>query len=86
MSYEEYVARAVIILDRWEQKGWIKMNMLSDKYYFAYYRRLGIVYCMRWHEDIPLIDNPIEGTKVEITEQEFDAPLSLLEARYPFKE
>lgn len=58
----------------------------KEEYYFAYYRRNGIVYCMKWHIDMPLLDDPIDGTKVSITEQEFYGSLDNLKEKYPFKE
>lgn len=59
---------------------------MAEVYYFGYYRRQGVVYCVRWMEDYPETEGLIEKSKVRITEAEFEGPLNDLEVKYPCKE
>jgi len=60
------------------------------KYYFAYHYTNGIPFAMMWAEDDGLCvggrPDYIEGTKVEITSEEFSGGTSDLEKEHPFQE
>jgi hypothetical protein len=60
------------------------------KYYFAYQSVYGLVFPFMWAEDNGVCvggrPNPIEGTVVEISPEEFDrGELSPLEKEFPYK-
>ena len=55
-----------------------------NKYYFGYFQGLREVGCMKWLGDMPVHTKPIAGTKVELTQEEIELPLYVLEVRYPY--
>lgn len=68
------------------------MNFLPErklKWFFAYHYVNGIPFAFMWAEDNGLvvggIPNPIPGTIVEITEEEFSNGISDLEREHPLQ-
>lgn len=57
----------------------------GQKYYFSWFTYNGKVFCQRWNSEVPNHNDPIEGTQVQLSMEEFYLPLSDLERKYPYK-
>lgn len=49
------------------------------KYYFGWYKWYGFIMCERWVDEMQITNCTV---KVQITKDEWDGPLSILEERY----